>query len=167
MSVKTNKIKMATRSRIAVLQKDGSVKSIYCHNDGYTDHVGAMLFSHHNTEEKANELMSLGDISCLYEHLKPLPEAPMAHWWEKGEAPIITTHSFDKPQKGVTVAYHRDRNEPFRNQECLSLQEYNEQGSFESYNYLWQDGKWFIQNNQNTWIELTKEIVDNDIPEEV
>lgn len=31
---------MATRSRIALELEDGTVKSVYCHNDGYFDGVG-------------------------------------------------------------------------------------------------------------------------------
>ena len=158
---------MSTRSRIAVMQTDGSVKSVYCHSDGYTSHLGDMLFNHHNTEEKANELVSLGDLSCLYENLKPLAEAPASHFWGKGTPPTVKAeeHSFDNPQKGVTIAYHRDRKKDFNQQVCSSLEEYNEKGSFESYNYLWKEGKWFVLDNNNNWLELTAEIVKNDIPE--
>ena len=34
---------MATRSRIAIELSDGTVKSVYCHNDGYFDGVGKEL----------------------------------------------------------------------------------------------------------------------------
>lgn len=36
---------MATRSRIAVELSDGTVKSVYCHNDGYPEGVGHDLLN--------------------------------------------------------------------------------------------------------------------------
>ena len=41
---------MGTRSTIAIKNQDGSVTGIYCHWDGYVDHVGVMLKEHYNTE---------------------------------------------------------------------------------------------------------------------
>ena len=38
---------MATRSRIAVELQDGTVKSVYCHWDGYPDGVGKDLLNKH------------------------------------------------------------------------------------------------------------------------
>ena len=57
---------MSTRARIGILNKDGTVESIYCHHDGYLiGGVGEMLYMHYNTEEKVRELMKLGDMSAL------------------------------------------------------------------------------------------------------
>jgi hypothetical protein len=42
-------------------------KAIFCHWDGYPEHVGKMLKEHYNTPKKVEELISLGDIDCLYE----------------------------------------------------------------------------------------------------
>ena len=55
---------MATRSRIAVKQQDGSVKSIYCHFDGYPLYNGATLLDYY-PREKANALMEVGNIRQL------------------------------------------------------------------------------------------------------
>lgn len=163
---------MATRSRIGVVQKDGKVISIYCHNDGYCSGVGDDLFRYHNTEEKANQLMGLGDISSLHESLVPLVEAPARmHWDNSKPAPMIPAdkHHFDNPQAGVTVAYHRDRAEPFRRQTHDNIDDYNQHASFESYNYLFKDSRWFVMDRYHSkafnWIELTEEIVENDLPE--
>ncbi len=88
---------MSTRSAIIIKTEDGFA-GIYCHSDGYPDHVGAVLDKHYNTPEKAAELISMGDLSSLYEKPNPDPGTP---------------HSFDEPQERVTVAYHRDRGEKF------------------------------------------------------
>jgi hypothetical protein len=55
---------MATRSRIAIENQDGTVKSIYCHFDGYLSSVGKTLFNHYD-KEKLEKLVELGDISVL------------------------------------------------------------------------------------------------------
>jgi hypothetical protein len=57
---------MATRSRIAIENENGTVTSIYCHFDGYLDGVGKKLFEHYD-REKTEKLMELGDISVLGE----------------------------------------------------------------------------------------------------
>ena len=57
---------MATRSRIAIENQDGTVTSIYCHFDGYLEGVGKKLFEHYD-REKTEKLMELGDISALGE----------------------------------------------------------------------------------------------------
>jgi hypothetical protein len=57
---------MATRSRIAIENQDGTIKSIYCHFDGYVSGVGETLFNHYD-KEKLEKLIELGDISSLGE----------------------------------------------------------------------------------------------------
>ncbi len=56
---------MSTNSTISVIQKNGSVKSVYCHWDGYTEGVGKDLINHFNTERLANKLISEGSISSI------------------------------------------------------------------------------------------------------
>jgi len=58
---------MSTRSDIIVHLTDGRYKRIYCHHDGYIDHNGKMLYEHYNTQELAEALVKLGDLSGLGE----------------------------------------------------------------------------------------------------
>lgn len=92
---------MSTRSVIAVKEKDGTITAIYCHYDGYVEGVGKTLYQHYKDPEAAHELIGLGNISSLGEMLNPTEP------W----------HTFDHPQKGVTVAYCRDRGEDFQQME--------------------------------------------------
>ena len=39
---------------------------VYCHNDGYPSGVGATLLKHFDTYEKVLNLVSLGDLSALW-----------------------------------------------------------------------------------------------------
>lgn len=59
---------MATRSTIS-FYKEGIVKTIYCHWDGYLSHNGIILLQHYNTIEKIEELFSFGDCSSLDEEI--------------------------------------------------------------------------------------------------
>lgn len=60
---------MSTRSLIGILNSDGTVSYIYCHWDGYVEHVGKILIKHYKTEDRIRELLALGDLSSLHERL--------------------------------------------------------------------------------------------------
>lgn len=66
---------MSTRSMIGVMEKDGSIKAIYCHFDGYLDGVGQTLLNYYG-EEQARELIERGDISSLGLDIKDSPAYP-------------------------------------------------------------------------------------------
>ena len=119
---------MATRSRIGLELEDGSIKSIYCHWDGYPSGVGATLAGHYTQREKVESLIRLGDISSLEEEVEP-----------NGQ------HTFNKPQEGVTVAYHRDRGEPLSQARIdLNLDSFIKRG-LEEYGYIFtKENEWKI-----------------------
>lgn len=153
---------MSTRSSIAVLQNDGKVKSVYCHWDGNLQGVGETLLNHYNSYERANALVALGGLSSVYENLNPLPAAPEA-FPKSDVTEILTTHTFDRPQKDVTVAYHRDRKEKFEQQVHSSLEKYKKDNDFQSYNYLYMGGQWYfmsIRIKGKEWIKLTAEEIE-------
>lgn len=85
---------MGTRSFIIVPNPKGDYTGIYCHWDGYPEHVGRILEQHYTTKAKIRKLINLGDISSL-----------------KPEVDPTGPHTFDEPQGNVTVAYGRDRGE--------------------------------------------------------
>jgi len=84
---------MSTRSTIAI-DTGTEVLSIYCHYDGYTEHMWPLLTKVYNTREKAMALIALGNISGLDKSIE-CPEG----------------HSMKTPVDGYTVAYGRDRGE--------------------------------------------------------
>ena len=115
---------MATRSRIGIQDENGTIRSIYCHWDGYPEGVGAILKEHYSNRQKLNMLINLGDISILEENVATVHE-----------------HSFNNPRPGVTVAYHRDRGEKLRPARVdSSLERFH---ISESYGYVYTlEGKW-------------------------
>jgi hypothetical protein len=80
---------MSTRSRIGLELTDGSVISIYCHFDGYSEFNGVKLVEHFNSYEKVAELIDLGDISCLWTNAgwnnETLPETGPLPYSTRGE----------------------------------------------------------------------------------
>ena len=120
---------MSTNSRIGIF-KNGEVKSIYCHYDGYLEHNGEMLNRYYTTEEEVQELIALGDISVLGKRIG-----------EKVDFDRMTLdQTYRDKYDGQCVAYHRDRDEEFNqmNSPLSSLCE------CEEYNYVFKDGVWFV-----------------------
>ena len=137
---------MATRSNVAIVNQDKSITSIYCHWDGYPESVGRILLNHYNTSNIVNELLTLGNLSQLCEDMCP-----------------TESHTFDKPQTNVCVAYGRDRGE--KDQEAIVFEDLAEfedsaKNSWADYQYLFDDGKWSYRNVNNTlgWKDLTVEV---------
>ena len=57
---------MATRSRIGIELKDGSVLSSYHHWDGYPEWLGRILNTHYNSREQVADLIDGGDMSSCW-----------------------------------------------------------------------------------------------------
>ena len=137
---------MSTNSTIAVVREDGQVAQIYCHWDGYIEHNGRMLVDHYNTQELAEELVSLGDLSQLCENIHPRP----------GEI-----HAFRNAQAGVCVYYGRDRHETDVDVRVFQdLEEYNLKYQSQEYNYLFEKGRWFCHHRRHGLVPV-REAVDS------
>lgn len=121
---------MATRSRIAIENEDGSVTSVYCHFDGYFSGVGQTLNDHYQNREKVQSLIDLGALSYVRERVAP----------DKGQ-----THSFGAGAEGVTMAYHRDRGEELSKQKHRDKKAFFK-GDIEEYGYLFtKEGEWVVK----------------------
>ena len=93
---------MGTRSRIGVMHGD-VVKSVYCHWDGYLEHNGAILQEHYNSA-KANELVSLGDLSSLR------PEIGVEHAFSHFDTEM-SQEEYSVKFSNMCTFYGRDRKE--------------------------------------------------------
>lgn len=121
---------MATRSRIAIEREGGSVESIYCHWDGYPSNNGVILLENYTDRKKVEGLIALGDISSLDEEVEPTNGSQ---------------HAYDSPEKGVTVAYHRDRGEEKRGPEYHRDLDHFVRSDVEEYGYLFtKEGEWLF-----------------------
>jgi len=129
---------MSTNSNIAKKNSDGTITSIYCHWDGYPSNNGRILLDHYNNESKIDELLSLGSISSLAKNVKPIGK----------------THSFDNKEPNCVVAYHRDRGEDLEITVLANLKEFKSTKHSREYNYLWDNGVWFVNGKK-----LTKKVI--------
>ena len=119
---------MSTRSRIGIQNEDGTVSSIYCHWNGHPSYNGKILKEYYSNREKLQQLIDLGDISYLAEEVSTEDE-----------------HTFDKPKKGITVAYHRDRGEALQK---AKIDESLSSFRGEDYGYVYTlDDEWMVVEN--------------------
>ncbi len=130
---------MSTRSTISLQNSDGSIRSIYCHFDGYISHNGKLLNEHYDTIDKINALLDLGSISSLHESTE-CPEG----------------HTFDRPVKGYCNAYHRDRGEDL----VISTYKSRDDIYGEEYNYLFVDGQWYVRCHETYGFELLDSVIE-------
>jgi hypothetical protein len=122
--------KMATRSAIGYKTPEGKVRAIYCHYDGYVAGVGHTLETDYQQARKIAQLVELGDASTL-----------------GAEVFGDKTHSFNTPNKDVTVFYGRDRGEA-----NTETKEFDTVGDFVDYYegagceyfYLYANGEWIV-----------------------
>ncbi len=139
---------MSTRSNIGILRSNGTCESIYCHSDGYEDGVGKVLFKHYTTITKVEELIALGDISCL-------------------SSEIGVKHPFDSRDivyHNMCLAYHRDRGEELHaatksrsKNDILSI----DNGAKYTYLFVEKTGKWTYKHHygaSSRWHKLTAKI---------
>jgi hypothetical protein len=118
---------MSTQAMIAVKQLDGSWNSIYLHWDGYASAAGKTLLEHYGTHERAQQLIELGNLSELAPSLEPTG----------------FTHGFDQPEKGVCVAYARDRGEDLCSNTYANLTSMVHNCLYGEYIYLMNEGVWY------------------------
>lgn len=133
---------MGTHAYIGFEKADHTIEASYVHWDGYPQHIAPLLLNFYNATEKVQELVALGGLSTLHEKVAPDPDKP---------------HSFEAPQENVTVAYHRDRQEPW---EINKPNLYTSRKDFldaskTAFFYLWSNNQWLLYVGQD-FVELTE-----------
>jgi hypothetical protein len=56
---------MTIHCRIGIVNEDGSVDSIYCHYDGYLQHMAPILTEAYSTEDAVRSLLVGGDLDAI------------------------------------------------------------------------------------------------------
>ena len=83
---------MSTRGLIAIMDEDGSSRSIYCHHDMYPPHAGVVLPAHYATREAVEALLVLGALFALGCSLAECE----AYYRDRGEELHKPTHWSDR-----------------------------------------------------------------------
>lgn len=134
---------MSTRSRIGIESTDGSIRSIYCHFDGYPDGVGATLIKHYSDPVKLRQLIDLGSISVLGEEIG-----------EKHDFDASRDFEDSDPRSKWTLAYGRDRGETDVDA-ILSPNREKFLSIGEEYNYiLTADAGWLVADYEDIFASL-------------
>lgn len=149
---------MSTRCRIGILNKDGTITSIYCHHDGYMKGgVGERLVVHYTDEAKIRKLLELGDISSLGTEPVENPKAfqtPGLMW-------SVTTWSkvWHELNPEDTCNCYKTRGDICPAQTHKSIKEYQKysRDCWGEYTYLFKDGKWYDLNDTES-VDVAKEI---------
>ena len=117
---------MSTNSTVAV-KTDTGYKSVYVHWDGYFSYMYPMLSENYGSQERAEALVSFGDASFIDKRIMP----------SQG-----SNHSFDHPEEDVCIFYHRDRGEPWHQNEPTVYFTKDEVLKTQYYTYIFEDGQW-------------------------
>jgi hypothetical protein len=135
---------MSTRSFIHVQRTDGTWARIYCHFDGYWNGVGQTLQDHYDSQELAEALMALGDISVLGDEIGEKHDFDYAHVFYLKHNGNYEARNAD-PEfirlERMCNAYGRDRGEEDVDAHIGDTLE--EVFSRQSYMYVWRDNHWF------------------------
>ena len=110
---------MATRARIGIELKNGSVLSVYHHYDGYPEWLGRMLKTHYNARSLAAELIDGGDMSSCWTDER---------WDGTGVKGVYGPHYYS--QRGEDTPPRLD----------ADICEYLREG--EEYHYVFRNGEW-------------------------
>ena len=116
---------MSTQCGISIKTEKG-YETIYVHSDGYPEYMWPMLTEHHNSEESAKKMISLGDASFIDKLLEPTTD------W----------HKFGMPEPNVSCFYHRDRGEAWEDVAPTVYVVKRELFNCFCYSYIWENECW-------------------------
>ena len=133
-----------TRWLVGIEQPNGKILSTYGHYDGYPEWAGKHLKKYYRNPAVVKQLLKLGSagISTIGKKIKGSKD-----------------HSFEKPEKDVTVFYGRDRGEKgrmtinWRNRDAVKF----DSGEEYAYIYNMKEKKWYYKSrysNPRDWTEL-------------
>ena len=138
---------MSTRSTVGAVQRNGFIKAIYVHFDGYPTGVGYTLKNSYNTVEKVEELLNLGDLSVLDDLI--------------GEQQIPA-----RRRPGTCLAYGRDYGQANVEAKFFpSISKWLPYYSDAEYAYLFNGGVWEIVSTYTKtpqFLEVGRQVADQD-----
>lgn len=145
---------MSTRCMIGIKEKDGNIRAIYCHHDGYPKGVGKVLLDFYKEERKVRQLLELGSISSLGAF--PISEKEYADIFDRKHIPNRDMSTFIACDDYAATGGMEDNEPDIFAGETGYLEDM--QHSDRAYIYLFKNGQWYI--NTNTWKTFKKLSVD-------
>jgi len=111
---------MSTRSRIGILNQDGTIESVYCHQDGYPEYTGFILKNFYTNEKLVRNLLSKGDLSNI---------ATSYNWKQEKEIN-------EKGYEVLSVKTYAQRNQTLTSEKHDDITEFLKFDSADEYKYL-------------------------------
>jgi len=111
---------MSTRSRIGILNQNGTVESVYCHQDGYPEYTGFILENFYTNEKLVRNLLTKGDLSNI---------ATSYNWKQEKEIN-------EKGYEVLSVKTYAQRNQTLTSEKHEDITEFLKYDSADEYKYL-------------------------------
>jgi len=125
---------MATRSAIGIKHGD-RIKAIYCHWDGYVEHVGLCLHTYYQDSIKVNKLISMGDLSGIGADIgEKHAFGNKAEYLDDGCARECTFYSRDRGEDAPFQSFDHEADFVDRYEGCGC-----------EYFYLYDHGVWYVK----------------------
>ena len=135
---------MATRSAIGIKHGD-RIKAIYCHWDGYVEHVGLCLHTYYRDSVKVSKLISMGDLSGIGADIgEKHAFGNRAEYLPDGCATECTFYDRDRGEKEATFQSFAD--------EADFVDHYEASGC--EYFYLYDHGVWYVARRKDEFKPL-------------
>lgn len=112
-----------------MLNKNGTVRGIYCHFDGHQ--VGRTLSENYTKRDKIDQLLDLGDLSVLGKEI--------------GEKQDFDNFPVSNEKRNWCLAYGRDRDESDIDARIFKNEEEFLDKCKEDFTYLFKDEKWYYR----------------------
>lgn len=149
---------MSTNSIIAKQYEDGTIRSIYCHWDGYYEYNGDLLNKYYPFNFKIEALLDLGDISSLGATLYPSPAVKKYgfdySFGSKEYRELTEKEREEYFQEGssnlYTTSYIRDRGENVpanKHDSFADFLKYLKNSYSIEFVYLFKDDEWYAWEN--------------------
>lgn len=134
---------MSTRSLIGKVEKNGKIRAIYCHHDGYLEGVGQTLVDFYSDESKIDDLLNLGDLSSLGETAETFPD----YWTgDAASSPEFCISYRDRGESNVDAKEYDSERDFYKAADSL----------WAEYIYLFKNGEWY------TFNVISDELTDED-----
>lgn len=117
---------MSTNCSISTKNQDGG-RTIYGHWDGYPSNNGLILKKYYNTQEKVDELISMGNVSILHKNI----------------GIKVKFDGFNSLKQKQCLFYGRDREETEQEPTTFSFDK-PKLDTLQAWNYMFFQGKWYV-----------------------
>ena len=140
---------MATRSAIGIKHGD-RIKAVYCHWDGYIEHVGLCLHTYYQDSIKVNKLIAMGDLSGIGADIGEKHKfGNKAEYLSDGCATECTFYTRDREEDAPFKSFGSDIVE---SAEEAFVDHYDGCGA--EYYYLYDHGVWYVKDHRKEFVPL-------------